>query len=148
MSAFATGDSAVAYKFTFKVDGIQCPSVIDVSGIKLEVEVIEAMTQSDSGQLIISHMPGQQKGGEITVTRLLTDDKTMTNWIKQVFGGQVTQARHTASVEVLNLAGSAVKTFNFDNVWLKAVETSEFKAGSAERITEKLDMTYTHAEVA
>jgi hypothetical protein len=41
-----------------------------------------------------------------------------------------------------------VKTFNFDNVWLKAVETSEFKAGSAERITEKLDMTYTHAEVA
>ena len=146
--AFAPGDSAVGYKFVFKIDGIACPAVIDVTGVKLEVDKIESMTQTDAGQLVISHMPGPVKAGEITVTRQLTNDKTMSDWLASVMKGDVTGARKTASVEILDLMGSPVKSYEFEQVWVKSVETSTFKAGSNEGMTEKFVLTYTTGKVA
>ena len=147
MPDFSPGDSAVGYKFIFQIDGIQCPSVIDVSGLKLEVDKIESKTQSDSGVFIQSHMPGPQKSGEITVTRQLTDDKTITNWLNEVMKGDMSGSRKTAVVKILDLIGAPVKTYEFDQCWVKSVETSGFKAGGNEGMTEKFVMTYTSGKV-
>lgn len=145
--AFAPGDSAVGYKFVFKVDGIACPSVIDVSGLKLEIEKIEAKIQTDTGQYVIQHMPGPVKSGEISVTRQMTDDKTMSTWWSQVMKGDVTGARKTAEVQILDLTGAPIKSFEFENCWVKSVESGSFKAGSNEVLTEKFVITYTTGAV-
>ena len=146
--AFATGDGAVAYKFAFKIDGITCPSVIDVSGLKLEVDMIETKTQTADGKYVISHVPGPYKPGDITVTRQLTDDLTISDWLAVVMQGDPTKARKTASVEVLDLNGKKIKSFDFAGVWVKSVEAGSFKAGGNEAITEKFTMTWTEAKVA
>src|SRR3954469_21712635 len=137
---FDFGDGAVGYKFVFKLDGIECPAVIDVSGLKIEVEKIEVKQQTKDGKLVYSYTPGPFKPGEITVTRQLTNDKAMTDWLQKVMKGDIAGARKTASVDVLDLAGGKVKSYEFDKVWVKSVETSEFKAGANEGMTEKFTL--------
>ncbi len=144
---FAQGDSAVGWNFKFSVDGIECPEVIDISSMAFEVDKIESKTQTKDGKFIISQMPGRQKPGELTVTRQLTQSKTMDTWVKDVVEGKITAARKTAKVEVLDFAFSPVKTYEFKHVWCTKVETSEFKAGSTDAVTEKMTLTYSEVEV-
>lgn len=145
---FSLGDSAVGYRFIFSIDGIECPSVTDVSGLSIEVEKIESKSQTHDGKYIISHMPGAHKPGEITITRQLTNDKTIINWLDSVIKGQITQARKTAKVEILDFDSSPVKTYEFSNVWCTKVETSDYKAGSNDAMSEKFTLTWTEAKVS
>lgn len=148
MPAFDPGDSAVGYRFVFKLDGIACPAVIDVSGLKVEVDKIETKTQTHDGKMVISYMPGPFKPGEITVTRQLTDDKAMTDWLTKVMQGDVAGSRKTATVEIHDLQGKKVKSYDFDKVWVKSVETSTFKAGANEAMTEKFTLTWVDCKVS
>jgi phage tail-like protein len=143
----APGDSAVGYRFLFAIDGIALDSVIDITGLKLEVDKIEAKTQTKDGKFIISHMPGPVKPGEITITRLLTDDKAITDWLTTVMAGDVSGARKTATVQITDLEGTAIKDYEFKGVWVKSIETSGFKAGGNEGMTEKFVLTYTEGAV-
>ncbi len=93
-------------------------------------------------------MPGKQKGGELTVTRGLTDSKTITDWLKQVGEGDVAGSRKTASVALLDYAGSPIKTYDFTNCWVKSVEVNALKAGAAEQATEKFVMCYDEVTVS
>ena len=98
-------DSAAAYGFRFTIDGIQIPKVNEVSGLKTEVDKIELKSRPADGKYVVRSMPGRPKAGEITVTRGLTDDKTITDWLKEVAEGDVAGARKTAAVEILDYAG-------------------------------------------
>ena len=69
------------------IDGIEVPKVIEVSGLKTEVDKIELKQQTKDGKYVVRQMIGRQKAGEITVTRGLTDSKTITDWLKKVIGG-------------------------------------------------------------
>ena len=57
-------------------------------------------------------------------------------------------SRKTAVVKILDLIGAPVKTYEFDQCWVKSVETSGFKAGGNEGMTEKFVMTYTSGKVS
>ena len=142
------GDAAVGYAFKFSVDGVECPSVIDVTGLKLEVDKIEVKSNTKDGKYIISHMPGRMKPGEITVTRQLDKSKTMVNWFEQAMKGLTTTARKSAKVEILATDETIVRTYEFKNVWCVSIETNEYKAGGTDAMTEKMVMTWTEASVS
>jgi phage tail-like protein len=142
------GDAAVGYAFKFSVDGIECPSVIDVTGLKLEVDKIEVKSNTKDGKYIISHMPGRMKPGEITVTRQLDKSKAMVNWYEQAMKGLTTTARKSAKVEILATDDTVVRTYEFKNVWCVSIETNEYKAGGTDAMTEKMTMTWTEATVS
>src|SRR4051812_28561006 len=107
-------DSAPAYGFIVKIDGIAIPKVIEVSGLKLEVDKIEHKQQTEQGKYVVRQVMGRHKPGEITVTRGLTDSKTVSDWLNQVMEGKLAQARKTASVELLDFEGAPVKTYSFN----------------------------------
>ena len=149
MVSIPFGDGAVGYKFIVTIDGVQCPLVTEVSGPVLETEKIETKVQNNNTkEMMISHMPGPRKPGEITVTRQLTQDKTIIGWLQQVMKGDVTGSRKTANIEVLDFKNQPVKTYEFQNVWCTKVETSTFKAGSSEAMTEKATLTWTDWSVS
>lgn len=148
MSNLAPGDSAVGYAFKFSVDGVECPSVIDVTGLKLEVDKIEVKSNTKDGKYIISHMPGRMKPGEITVTRQLDKSKTMPDWFTKAMKGDVIGARKSAKVEIMATDESIVRTYEFHNVWCVSIETNEYKAGGTDAMTEKMVMTWTEAKVS
>jgi phage tail-like protein len=141
-------DSSAANGFTVTIDGTQIPKVTKVSGLKAEVDKIEHKQQTDQGKYVVRQLIGRAKPGEFTVTRGLTDSKTITDWLKTVAEGDVAGARKTASVQLLDFAGAPIKTYNFVNCWVRSVEVNALKAGAAEQATEKFTVCYDEVTVS
>lgn len=141
-------DTAPAHAFTVTVDGIQIPKVNEVSGLKAEVDKIELKQQTSDGKYVVRQLIGRQKPGEFTITRGLTDSKTVTDWLKQVAEGDVAGSRKTASVALLDYAGATIKTYNFTNCWVRSVEINALKAGAAEQATEKFTICFDEVTVS
>ncbi|MEA2369797.1 MAG: hypothetical protein QOH12_191 [Solirubrobacteraceae bacterium] len=140
-------DSSPAYAFIVKIDGIAIPKVSEVSGLKAEVDKIDLKQQTEDGKYVARQVIGRHKPGEITVTRGLTDSKTVSDWLKQVVNGDMGGARKTASVEMLDYAGAPIKTYNFTNCWVRSIEISGLKAGATEQATEKFVICYDEVSV-
>src|SRR3954463_3160097 len=117
-------DSSSANGFRVTIDRIQVPKVIEVSGIKSEVDKIELKQQMQDGKYVVRQLPGRQKAGEFTVTRGLTDNASATDWLKTVTQGDVGTARTTASIELLDYKGETLKTYTFLNCWVRSVEVN------------------------
>ena len=141
-------DSSAANGFTVTIDGIQIPKVTEVSGLKAEVDKIELKQQTSDGKYVVRQLIGRPKAGEITITRGLTDSKTITDWLKTVAQGDVAGARKTASVALLDYAGAPIKTYSFTNCWVRSVEVNSLKAGAAEQATEKFVVCFDEVAVS
>ena len=141
-------DSASANGFIVTIDGIQIPKVNEVSGLKAEVDKIELKQQTSDGKYVVRQLIGRPKAGELTVTRGLTDSKTITDWLKQVAQGDVAGSRKTAAVALLDYQGAPIKTYSFTNCWVKSVEVNALKAGAAEQATEKFVICYDEVTVS
>lgn len=143
-----TLDSAAAHSFIVTIDGIQIPKVNDVSGLKQEVEKIELKQQTSDGKYVVRQLIGRPKPGEFTVTRGLTESKTVTDWLKSVAQGDVAGSRKTASVQLLDYMGAAIKTYEFTNCWVRSVEINSLKAGASEQATEKFTVCFDEVKVS
>lgn len=141
-------DSSPANGFKVVIDGIEVPKVIEVSGLKSEVDKIELKQNTNDGKYIVRQLIGRPKAGELTITRGLTDSKTVTDWLKMVMDGDVAGARKTASVELLDYKGETIKTYEFLNCWVRVVELNSLKAGAAEQATEKFTVCYDESKVS
>ncbi|WP_109506987.1 phage tail protein [Nocardioides speluncae] len=141
-------DSSSANGFTVTIDGIQVPKVTEVSGLKMEVDKIELKQQTSDGKYVVRQLIGRPKAGEITVTRGLTDSKTISDWLKTVAQGDVAGARKTASVALLDYAGAPIKTYSFTNCWVRSIEVNALKAGAAEQATEKFVVCFDEVTVS
>jgi phage tail-like protein len=141
-------DSSPANGFKVVVDGIEIPKVIEVSGLKSEVDKIELKQNTNDGKYVVRQLIGRAKAGEFTITRGLTDSKTVTDWLKMVMDGDVAGARKTASVELLDYKGETIKTYSFLNCWVRSVELNSLKAGAAEQATEKFTVCYDESSVS
>ncbi len=141
-------DNSPANAFTVTIDGIEVPRVIEVSGLKHEVDKIELKQQTKDGKYIVRQLIGRPKAGEITVTRGLTESKTVTDWLKTVMEGDVAGARKTAAVALLDYKGETLKTYNFVNCWVQSVELNSLKAGATEQATEKFTICYDESTIS
>ena len=146
--ALADFDNSPANAFTATIDGIEVPRVIEVSGLKTEVDKIELKQQTKDGKYVVRQLIGRPKAGELTVTRGLTDSKTVTDWLKTVMEGDVAGARKTAAVALLDYKGETLKTYNFVNCWVKSVELNSLKAGATEQATEKFVICYDESTIS
>jgi phage tail-like protein len=141
-------DNSPANAFTVTIDGIEVPRVIEVSGLKSEVDKIELKQQTKDGKYVVRQLIGRPKAGELTVTRGLTESKTVTDWLKTVMEGDVAGARKTAAVSLLDYKGDTLKTYNFVNCWVKSVELNSLKAGATEQATEKFVICYDESTIS
>jgi phage tail-like protein len=141
-------DNSAANGFTVTIDGIEVPRVIEVSGLKTEVDKIELKQQTKDGKYVVRQLIGRPKAGELTVTRGLTQSKTVTDWLKKVMEGDVAGARKTAAVALLDYKGETLKTYNFVNCWVKSVELNSLKAGATEQATEKFVICYDESTIS
>ena len=141
-------DNSAANGFTVTIDGLEVHRVIDVSVLKTEVDKIELKQQTKDGKYVVRQLIGRPKAGELTVTRGLTQSKTITDWLKTVMEGDVAGARKTAAVALLDYKGETLKTYNFVNCWVKSVELNSLKAGATEQATEKFVICYDESTIS
>lgn len=144
-----TFDLATAYAFSLKIDGIQIPHIMEISGLKVEVDKVTYQQQAQDGKFVTRQMMGRQKAGEFKVKRGLTDSTTVTDWLKTVYEGKLSDARKTAEVAIYTSDNQLLKRMNFRNVWVKDVELGgTLKAGSTEPLSESFTVCWDEAEFA
>jgi phage tail-like protein len=135
-------DKAVGHSFGLTVDGVQIQHIQEVSGLKMEQDVIEEKHNTIDGKFFIKKLPGRPKAGEITLTRGLTGDNSFDKWIKDSRFGKMGDARKHGEITVFDYEGTKLKSYKFTNGWPKSLEIGTMKAGDTSVLTEKLVLTY------
>jgi phage tail-like protein len=139
-------DSGVGHSFGLEIDGVQIKSITEVSGLKMEQDVIELKENGPDGKYTIRKLPGRHKAGEVTLTRGLTADTSFEKWIKDSQFGKMSDARKGGAIIVFDYEGAAIKRYKLTAAWPKSLELSSLKAGDTSVLTEKLTVTYERLE--
>ena len=77
-------DTSVGHSFAAEYDGVMITAIQEVSGLKMEQDVIELKQNTPDGKYMIKKLPGRQKAGEVTLTRGLTADNSFEKWVEIV----------------------------------------------------------------
>ncbi len=140
-------DTSVGHSFGIEIDGVVIKQIQEVSGLKLEQDVIELKQNTPDGKYMIKKLPGRFKAGEVTLTRGLTGDNSFEKWVKDSRFGKMGDARKGGAVIVYDYEGQAIKRYKLENAWPKSLEIGSLKAGDTSVLTEKLVVTYEGMEV-
>ena len=135
-------DSSVGHSFGCEIDGIVIKHITEVSGLKMEQDVIELKQNTLDGKYVNKKLPGRPKAGEVTLTRGLTGDNSFEKWIESAHFGKMTDARKGGAIIVYDYEGTAIKRYQLVNAWPKSLEIGALKAGDTSVLTEKLVITY------
>ncbi len=139
-------DKAVGHSFGLEIDGVQIKQITEVSGLKMEQDVIELKQNTSDGKYINKKLPGRPKAGEITLTRGLTEDTSFEKWIKDSHFGKMGDARKGGAIIVYDYEGNALKRYKLTNCWPKSLEIGSLKAGDTSVLTEKLVVVHEGCE--
>jgi phage tail-like protein len=140
-------DSSVGHSFGLEVDGVVIKQISEVSGLKMEQDVIELKQNTSDGKYVIKKLPGRPKAGEVTLTRGLTGDQSFEKWVKDSQFGKMSAVRKGGAIIVYDFEGNPLKRYKLTNAWPKSLEIGSLKAGDTSVLTEKLVVTYEHLEV-
>ena len=140
-------DTSVGHSFGLEFDGITITAIQEVSGLKMEQDVIELKQNTAEGKYMIKKLPGRPKAGEVTLTRGLTADTSFEQWVSQSQFGQMNSARKGGAIIVFDYEGVAIKRYTLTNAWPKSLEIGSLKSGDTSVLTEKLVVTYESMEV-
>lgn len=140
-------DTSVGHSFGIEIDGVVIKQIQEVSGLKLEQDVIELKQNTADGKYVIKKLPGRFKAGEVTLTRGLTGDNSFEKWVKDSQFGRMGAARKGGAVIVYDFEGQAIKRYKLENAWPKSLEIGTLKAGDTSVLTEKLVVTYENLEI-
>lgn len=140
-------DTSVGHSFGIEIDGVVIKQISEVSGLKLEQDVIELKQNTPDGKYVIKKLPGRFKAGEVTLTRGLTADNSFEKWVKDSRFGKMGDARKGGAVIVYDYEGQPIKRYKLTNAWPKSLEIGSLKAGDTSVLTEKLVVTYEALEV-
>ena len=140
-------DTSVGHSFGLEVDGLVIKQISEVSGLKMEQDVIELKQNTADGKYVIKKLPGRPKAGEVTLTRGLTGDNSFEKWVKDSQFGKMADVRKGGAIVVYDYEGQAVKRYKLTNAWPKSLEIGSLKAGDTSVLTEKLVLTYERLEV-
>ncbi|HEY2764827.1 MAG TPA: phage tail protein [Pseudonocardiaceae bacterium] len=140
-------DTSVGHSFGLDFGGVMIKQITEVSGLKMEQDVIELKQNSHDGKYMVKKLPGRPKAGEVTLTRGLTEDKAFETWIKDSRFGKMPSARKGGAIIVFDYEGKPIKRYTLTNAWPKSLEIGSLKAGDTAVLTEKLVITYEEMNV-
>jgi phage tail-like protein len=140
-------DSGVGHSFGLEFDGITIKAITEVSGLKMEQDVVEYKENGPDGKYQIHRLPGRPKAPDITLTRGLTEDQSFEKWIKDSRFGKMGDVRKGGAIILFDFEGKAIKRYKLTNVWPKSLEVGALKAGDTSYLSEKLVLTCESIEV-
>ena len=146
--ALPEGDSSVGHSFGLEFDGLTIKSITEISGLKMEQDVIEYKENGAAdGKYQVKRLPGRPKAPDITLTRGLTSDTSFEKWVKDSRFGKMTDSRKGGAIIVFDFEGNPVKRYKLENAWPKSLEIGSLKAGDTSYLQEKLVLTCESIEV-
>ncbi|MGW4643711.1 phage tail protein [Sphaerisporangium sp. NPDC004334] len=145
--ALPDSDGSTGHSFGLEVDGIVVKRIDEISGLKMEQDVIEVKENTPDGKVVVRKLPGRPKPGEMTLTRALTSDDGFDTWMKEARSVRAGDARKNGVITVFDVEGAPIKRYNLAGVWPKSLEITSLRSGDTSVLTEKLVVTYEQMEV-
>ena len=131
-------DSIIGASFGFEFDKHQAKGIMEISGLKQELDMIEVKTQTADGKYVNTKIPGRAKAGTVTITRALTEDTQFADWVKEAHEGKL--PRTNGSVIVYDTMMSPIMRYNLLDCQPAALEIGTLKAADTSVTTEKITL--------
>jgi phage tail-like protein len=129
-------DAIIGASFGFEFDKHQAKGIMEISGLKQELDMIEVKTQTADGKYVINKIVGRPKAGTVTITRALTEDTQFADWVKEASEGKM--PRSNGSVIVYDTMMNPILRYSLMDCQPSTIEIGTLKAGDAAVTTEKL----------
>ena len=102
MAGFSDYDSAGTHKFGFTLDGIESRTIKQVEGLELKLDKVETKSNTIDGKPVHKAWAGNRVYlGELTVTRVMTDDPSWDIWFNTAIK-DVKAARKNGVITIYN----------------------------------------------
>ena len=145
----AIGEDALAnYAWQIEVDGITLAQFKEVSGLSIEVSVIEHQENKPKGIPVMKKLPAAQKFSDITLKRGMTTDKGWWAWVKEVQEGKIDKARRGAAIVLYDYERGEKMRFNITNAWPSKISIGSLQAGGSEVTVEEVTLVHEGLAVA
>ncbi len=144
MSPLDPGPVSVG-RIELEVDGQVLSGFSEVSGLALELDVLENRQTAADGSVVVRRLPGRWKSGEVTLTRGLTSDIGLNAWMVAQVAGAFEVERATSLV-MYDASGTPVARYHLENAWPAKLEISSLKAGGTDVLVEQLVLVYESVE--
>ena len=131
-------DSIIGCSFGFEFDQHQAKGIMEISGLKQELDMIEVKTQTADGKYVNTKIPGRAKAGTVTITRALTEDTQFADWVKEAAEGKL--PRTNGSVIVYDTMMSPIMRYNLLDCQPASLEIGTLKAADTSVTTEKITL--------
>jgi phage tail-like protein len=136
------GDAVASHLWQLEIEGVSIAQFKEVSGVSSEIGVIEHRENKAKGVSVLKRLPGLVSGGNVTMKRGKTEDKTLWQWFKQVEDGDVAGARKNGSVVLYDYAHGEIARYNFVNAWPSKVSLGALAAGSSDVLVEECTLVH------
>ena len=136
--ALPDSDSSVGHSFGLGLDGVTI-RFAQVSGLRIEQDVIETKQTAPDGTYVITRLPGRPKPGDVTLTRGLTEDGALAALVRDA------QVRPAVAVTIVGADGGRLRSFTLRDAWPSKLEIGA--GGDPSVLLEKLTITYAALEV-
>ncbi len=139
-------DTTVGWSFGLEFDGVVIKQIQEISGLKMDQDVIDLKENTADGKYVIKRLPGRPQAGEVTLTRGLTADTSFNDWMKKSRLADMGGARKGGAIIVYDHMNQPLRRYNLKNCWAKSLEIGSLKAGDTSVLTEKLTLTHEGCE--
>ena len=131
-------DSIIGASFGFEFDKHQAKGIMEISGLKQEIDMVEVKTQTADGKYINTKIPARTKSGTVMITRALTEDTQFADWVKEAHEGKL--PRTNGSVIVYDTMMSPIMRYNLLDCQPASLEIGTLKAADTSVTTEKITL--------
>ena len=131
-------DSSVGHSFGLEVDGVQISRISEVTGLKMEQDVVELKEEGPDGKAVIRRLPGRWKSPDVTMTRGLTSDASFRNWVKLAQDAEANGARKSGAISIFDQQGTLLAKYVFTNAWPRSLEVASLESGDTSVLIERL----------
>jgi phage tail-like protein len=146
MAGFSDYDSAGTHKFGFTLDGIESRTIKQIDGLSLKLDKVETKSNTLDGKAVHKVWAGNRVYlGQLTVTRVMTDDPSWDLWFKSAVK-DVKLARKNGVVSIYNQEGLPTREYTFKNAWPIELKVTGMNASASNPIEETVTFVYEEIE--
>jgi phage tail-like protein len=135
-----TKDSQRAVSFYLELDNVQQGLFKSVTGGEIKIDVTELVMSGQKGELLKTKQPGKINYSNITLSRGVTDDMKLYQWLKDVVDGKIQSSRKGGSVTGYSDSGDEVYKMTFERAWPCRYKGLDFDASSNEVKIEEVEL--------
>ena len=140
-------NSAVGHSFGLEFDGITINAITEVTGLKMEQDIVQYRQDGAGGSYQIRRLPGRHKTPDITLTRRLTADHSFDHWVADSRLDTKADTSKAGAIIVFDHQGNPIKRYKLTNTRPKSLEVASLTAGDTSYLSEKLVLSCESIEV-